>query len=131
MMDPVRAANAEFYRAFEALSIEAMDAVWAQADDVRCIHPGWPALVGWEAVRKSWLAIFQAASYMEFNVTDLRAWISGDLACVFCHENIVTFQEGQEVRTVVLATNVFRYQDDRWRIVLHHGSPIITQPSEE
>ena len=131
MIDPVRAVNAEFYRAFEALSIEAMDAVWAQTEDVLCIHPGWQALVGWETVRKSWLAIFQAASYMEFNITDLHVRTSGDLACVFCHENIVTFQEGQEVRTVVLATNVFRYQDNRWWMVLHHGSPIITQPADE
>ena len=128
MLDPVRTANAEFYRAFEALSIDAMDGVWAHTDDVRCIHPGWRVLVGWEDVRQSWLAIFQGASYMEFNVTDLHVWTDGELACVFCHENIFTFRDGQEVRTMVLATNVFRHHDERWLMVLHHGSPIIAGP---
>ena len=70
MLDAIRAANVEFYRAFESLSIESMDNVWAHGDDVRCIHPGWQEMAGWETVRKSWDAIFQAASYMEFNISD-------------------------------------------------------------
>ena len=131
MLDAIRAANVEFYRAFESLSIESMDAVWAHSDDVRCVHPGWHEMAGWEAVRKSWDAIFQAASYMEFNVTDLEIWTGGDLAGVFCHENIVTFREGQVLRTVVMATNVFRREHDRWLMVLHHGSPVLSQPSAE
>jgi ketosteroid isomerase-like protein len=129
--DAIRAANTEFYRAFESLSLDAMEAVWAQTDDVRCVHPGWQEMCGWDAVRKSWKAIFEAAAYMEFNVTNLALWTSNDLACVFCHENIVTFREGHEVRTVVLATNVFRRQNDRWLMIVHHGSPVLSQPEIE
>jgi ketosteroid isomerase-like protein len=76
MCEAVRTANAEFYRAFEALSIEAMESIWSHQDDVRCVHPGWDALCGWEAVQKSWAGIFdsarQAGTYMEFNVTDIQ-----------------------------------------------------------
>jgi hypothetical protein len=45
-------ANARFYRAFESLDLRQMDAVWSHADHVRCIHPGWCLLEGWEAVRQ-------------------------------------------------------------------------------
>jgi uncharacterized protein (TIGR02246 family) len=130
-VDPIRNANAEFYRALESLSIEIMDTVWSHADDVRCVHPGGRALAGWNAIAKSWKAIFEAAMYMEFNITDVQLWTSGELACVFCHENIVTFRDGQVVRTVVLATNVFRKEQDRWLMILHHGSPVLTEPSAE
>lgn len=131
MLDAIRRSNTEFYRAFESLSIETMEAVWSHADDVRCVHPGWKDLVGWAAIHESWKAIFQSMSYMELNITDLQVWASGDLACVACHENIVTFRDGQEVRTVVLATNVFRREEGLWRMVLHHGSPVLVERPEE
>ena len=54
----VRHANERFYRAFEALDIDLMDAVWLHTERAKCVHPGWELLSGWEAVRKSWAAIF-------------------------------------------------------------------------
>ena len=130
MSDAILAANTEFYRAFEALSLDAMDHVWSHADDIRCIHPGWRELTGWEAVRKSWEAIFQESSYMELNITDYQVWDSSNLGGVFCYENILTFREGQPVRSVMLATNLFRYESERWLMVLHHASPVLTETDE-
>ena len=134
MQDTIRAANAEFYRAFEALSIEAMDAIWSHADDVRCVHPGWEPLSGWDEVRKSWAAIFdsatQAGAYMELDITDAHLWMSGDLTGIFCHENILSFRNGEQIRTLVLATNIFRREQGRWLMVQHHGSPVLTRSNE-
>jgi ketosteroid isomerase-like protein len=131
MSDAIKAANAEFYRAFEALSIESMESIWSHGDDVRCVHPGWEALCGWEDVQKGWARIFdsarEAGTYMEFNVTDIQAWNTEDLAGVFCHENILSFRDGEQVRSVVLATNVFRREDGKWLMVQHHGSPVLTR----
>jgi hypothetical protein len=42
----VQQANASFYRAFEALDLQAMEQLWAHGEDVRCVHPGWPMLSG-------------------------------------------------------------------------------------
>ena len=134
MLDPVRAANAEFYRAFEALSIEAMESLWSHAADVRCVHPSWEPLSGWEEVRKSWAAIFesatQASAYMELDISDVQLWASGDLAGVFCNENILSFRDGEQIRTLVLATNIFRLERSRWLMVQHHGSPVLTRSNE-
>ena len=37
-------ANLAFYRAFEALDIEAMHLVWLDDDCIKCVHPGWELL---------------------------------------------------------------------------------------
>ncbi|MBO0736369.1 MAG: nuclear transport factor 2 family protein, partial [Alphaproteobacteria bacterium] len=42
--DAVLAANLEFYRAFAARDLAAMDVLWAQRAPVACLHPGWTAL---------------------------------------------------------------------------------------
>ena len=47
----VEQANARFYQAFETLDLARMDQVWAHGEHVQCVHPGWPLLVGWAAVR--------------------------------------------------------------------------------
>ena len=36
----VNKANAEFYNAFENLSIEIMDKMWNHDENIVCIHPG-------------------------------------------------------------------------------------------
>ena len=43
----VNKANAEFYNAFENLSIEIMDKMWKHDENIVCIHPGWDLFTGW------------------------------------------------------------------------------------
>jgi hypothetical protein len=45
--------NAEFYHAFESLSIDMMDKLWKHDENVVCIHPGWDLFTGWLAIRES------------------------------------------------------------------------------
>ena len=52
--DAVLAANLEFYRAFTMRDLGAMDALWARAAPVACVHPGWPALSDRDAIMESW-----------------------------------------------------------------------------
>jgi ketosteroid isomerase-like protein len=123
----VAAANEEFYAAFEALDIERMEACWAHDDQVRCIHPGWDAMVGWPQVSRSWMAIFANSAYIQFFLTDVQVHVDDGLAVVTCAENVLSGgpadAEVQDAK--VLATNVFRRSDEGWRLVLHHGSPVL------
>lgn len=134
-MDAIKTANTDFYRAFEALSIESMEKLWSHQSDVRCVHPGWSVLEGWDDVRQSWAGIFetgrQAGTYMELNVTDVQIWPGKEIAAIFCTENILSFRDGEQVSSVVLATNVFRLENGRWLMVQHHGSPVLTRPGRE
>ena len=119
-------ANAGFYRAFESLDIAEMDRVWSHVDHVRCIHPGWCLLVGWDAVRQSWEAIFEGSSEMRFSIADVRPQVEGDLGWVTCTENILSDTRGQVAVTSLLATNVFERRSGEWRMVHHHASHILT-----
>jgi ketosteroid isomerase-like protein len=118
-------ANARFYRAFEALDLEAMDRVWAHDEQVKCVHPGWPLLNGWEAVRESWAAIFESTQEMRFTLSDVRAVVGGDLAWVTCTENILSDVGGRVSVTAILATNLFAREADGWRVVHHHASHVL------
>jgi ketosteroid isomerase-like protein len=122
-------ANARFYRAFESLDLAEMDGVWVHGEHVGCIHPGWCLLVGWEAVRQSWEAIFKGAGEMRFSVTDVRPYVNGELGWVTCTENILSEARGQVAVTALIATNLFERRGSDWLMIHHHASHMVaTEP---
>jgi ketosteroid isomerase-like protein len=127
----LREANEHFYRALETLDLVAMDRVWSHDPDVRCIHPGSEALVGWDNVRQAWQQIFANTRWMRVQPTDVRMQVIGEVGLVACAENITATHDDDVGVAVAQATNVFRRTDDGWRMILHHASPApvtVTQP---
>jgi ketosteroid isomerase-like protein len=120
----VEEANARFYRAFETLDIAEMDQVWVHGEHARCVHPGWPLLSGWAAVRTSWETIFANTEEMRFTLSAVNVNVSGPLAWVTCTENILSEVGGRVTVTSILATNLFEHDADGWRLVHHHGSHV-------
>jgi ketosteroid isomerase-like protein len=119
-------ANARFYRAFEALDIDEMDRVWAHGPHVKCVHPGWPLLTGWEAVRESWDTIFTNTEEMRFTLSNVSAAVGDDVAWVTCTENILSEVAGRVSVTAILATNLFERDGGGWRMIHHHASHVLT-----
>ena len=99
-----------------------MDRVWSHGDHVRCIHPGWRLLSGWDAVRQSWEAIFGGSSEMRFSISDVDVHVDVDLAWVTCGENILSHARGQIAVTTLLATNMFERRGSDWLMIHHHAS---------
>ena len=128
-VEQVAEANARFYRAFETLDLPVMETVWAHGEHVRCVHPGWPLLVGWAMVRASWETIFTHTGEIRFTLADVRPSRHGDLAWVTCTEHILTEHEDRVAVTAVLATNLFERDGDRWRMIHHHASHIFGAPA--
>lgn len=130
----VTALNAELYAAFEAGDVDRMEAVWDDADDVRCVHPGWPMLEGRSRVLRSWSVIMANTSYIQFFLTSVEATVDGDLAIVTCEENILTAVTGADGplsdSARVVSTNLFRRRADGWRLWIHHGSPVLAPVDE-
>src|SRR5207302_2215423 len=98
----VEQANARFYQAFETLDLARMELVWARGEHVKCVHPGWPILIGWDAVRSSWESIFQNTAERRFTLSDVRASACGDRALVTFTENIFSEVHGRLGVTSVL-----------------------------
>ena len=121
----VEEANLRFYRAFETLDLAEMDAVWLHTERAQCVHPGWPLIVGWAAIRQSWETIFANTTEMRFTIGDARVAGGAELAWVTCTENILADVQGRVSVTSLLATNVFERAPDGWRMVHHHASHVL------
>jgi ketosteroid isomerase-like protein len=121
MFDDVLAANEAFYDAHERRDLDAMGEVWDHTDAVVCTHPGWPILRTWPLVEESWRRIFAGGGRNQFIITNVVATGGPDVVWVTLDENLM-----QEAATgTVAATNVFIRTDLGWKIVLHHGSPVM------
>jgi ketosteroid isomerase-like protein len=130
--DPVAAAvlevNRAFYEAFETSDFNAMSDLWVHEDHAVCVHPGWTALRGWASIASSWAAMFDGPQHIQFIVTDEHVSVNGDVAWVSCDENLLTIGASATVN----ALNVFvRAQDGQWRMVAHHGAPVMISSDED
>lgn len=125
--ESVRRANEAFYRAFESLDRAAMETVWLRSVRVQCTHPGWKRLVGFAAVIDSWERIFNSTMRIAFELSGVEVSVSGDLAWMVCTENITTQTVDGVSHARVEATNVFERHAQRWLLVHHHGSPVVSR----
>jgi ketosteroid isomerase-like protein len=124
-IEEVTRANQDFYEAFESLDIARMDGIWAQQDYVTCVHPGWTVRVGWPDVRDSWVLIFNNTFAMKFELTEMQIQVAGDIAWVICTENITSRQGERAQESRILATNLYEKTGMTWKIIHHHGSPVM------
>jgi uncharacterized protein (TIGR02246 family) len=127
----VRAANERFYMAMNMLDIAEMDEVWADDEGAVCVHPGREALVGYQRIRESWATIFSASNSMSIAASNERVQLKDDTAWVICTETISLMMDEGLAAAAAQATNIFRRIGGRWRMVLHHASPIPFTTQEE
>jgi ketosteroid isomerase-like protein len=123
-------ANRAFYEAFEELDLAAMRAAWLDDDRIQCVHPGWAPLSGRAKVHESWRAIFEHTKEIEFELSDLQVEVAGPIAWATCIERIRSVAGGEEVEAAAVATNLFVLEAERWKLLLHHASPILRPATE-
>jgi ketosteroid isomerase-like protein len=115
-------AEAAFYQALEKADLAAMLSVWAEDEEILCIHPGGNRLVGIDALRESWRQIFAAGPRMRFQLLEVRVQSGRMLSVHNLYERITL--AGQRRSQLVLATNVYVLTPSGWRMLMHHGSPL-------
>jgi len=121
-------AETAFYEALERGDLEAMMEVWSEDDEIVCIHPGGPRLVGPDAIREAWRQIFASGTRVRVRLTN-HSHLNGMMTAVHSvHENIVVAGEAKP-RGLIVATNVFQRTAAGWRLILHHGSPTPDAPA--
>ena len=114
--------EAQFYEALAHADIEKLMAAWSDDDDIVCVHPGGPRVIGPAAVRASFAAIF-AKGTIPVRAEAVRRLQSADSAVhsVIERVDITTTQGLQQAH--VIATNVYVKTLEGWRLVAHHASP--------
>ncbi|MEP6942194.1 MAG: nuclear transport factor 2 family protein [Betaproteobacteria bacterium] len=114
-----------FYKAFEGRDIDAMMATWAEDEDIVCIHPDGPRLVGYDAVRAGWEQLFSGDTRLTFRLDEVVVLETVGMALQSAIEH-VTVGDDSQPRGSALATNVFLRTPSGWRLAVHHASPAPT-----
>lgn len=122
-------AENAFYEALEHADLEGMMAVWAEDEEIVCVHPGGPRLCGQDQVRESWAQIFAGGAGSRVHVTQ-QVSIAGMMLAVhsvfemFAPEGTQAGEQGRDSRPPpVVATNVYLRSASGWRMIVHHASP--------
>ncbi|HTD03481.1 YybH family protein [Undibacterium sp.] len=118
--------EAAFYDALSRADLEGLMALWAEDEEIVCIHPGAPRLIGHAAIRASWEAIFERGS-VHIRPVQLHA-THNMLSSV--HSIIEEVDSGSDAAQDVhiLATNVYVKTPHGWRIATHHASIAAGKP---
>jgi uncharacterized protein (TIGR02246 family) len=132
LMDNADEVEALFYEALQQGDIVKLMSVFADEDEVSCVHPGGPRLIGSSAIRESFEAIF-ANGVIPVQPEQVRRLNALGLAVHHVVERVPVGGGGggQRQDAWVLATNVYIKTPVGWRMVSHHASPGLPQAPAE
>ena len=114
--------EAAFYEALQAGDLERLMACWANEEDIICVHPGGPRLIGAVAIRNSFEIMFGHGPIRSFpeRLHKLETITSAVHNLI---ERVEIFTaEGAQI-AFVTSTNVYMRTAEGWRMVAHHASP--------
>ncbi len=114
--------EAAFYDAMQHADLERVMACWADEEDIVCVHPGGPRLVGHPAVRAGFEALF-ANGGVRAQPERVRRLDVGACSVHSVVERVVVMTNDGPQSAWVMATNVYAKTAQGWRMVSHHASP--------
>jgi len=115
--------EAAFYEALEHSDIDAMMAVWAEDEEVVCVQPGGPRLVGYTMIREAWQRIFANGRKLKVRLSQQTA-ITTPFAMISTVLEHIATADDESLSAPVAATNVYVRGALGWRMVAHHASPV-------
>ena len=115
--------EAAFYEALQAGDVEKLMACWADEDDIVCIHPGGPRILGAGAIRAAFEALFAHGGAIHVQAEHIRRVDSLASAVHHVLEKVNVMTAEGPAHAHVLATNVYHKTPQGWRLVVHHASP--------
>lgn len=120
ILGTVEDTEAAFYDAINRSDIDALMMLWAEDDEIICVHPGAPRLIGHAAIRSSWESIFERGG-VQIHPVKLHA-IQNMMSSI--HNVVEEIKRGQydQPDLHILATNVYIKTASGWRIAVHHAS---------
>lgn len=115
-------AETVFYDAIGKADIETVMSLWADDEEIVCIHPGAPRLIGHAAIRGSWEQIFEQGPV---HIRPVQAHVTRNVMTSV--HNIIeevhrTSSRPKDIH--ILATNVYMKTPLGWRLVSHHASVV-------
>jgi ketosteroid isomerase-like protein len=120
----------QFYEALQRGDIDKLMAVWSDDDEIACVHPGGPRLIGVAAIRSGFEAIF-GNGVVNAQPEQVRRVQSHSSAVHNVLERVEVMGTDGPQAAWVIATNVYIKGAQGWRMVAHHASPGTPQEVQE
>ncbi len=123
----LRNANDQFYAALNAMfigNLEPMNDIWSHGGDVTDMGPFGGRLEGWIAVEEEFKK--EAAMKLGGKVVckDLLVRVGTGMGYTVCTEEGQNMSaDGKPVVVQFRATNIFRLENNQWKLVHHHTDP--------
>ena len=122
--------EAQFYEALQQADIDKLMAVWSDDEDIACVHPGGPRMLGAGAIRAAFEAIF-ASGAIDVRPDKVRRLQTHSSAIHHVLERVqVRSDEGVQTAFAIV-TNAYVLTAQGWRMVLHHASPGMARELQE
>jgi uncharacterized protein (TIGR02246 family) len=118
--------EAQLYEALQQGDLEKLMALWADDDEVVCMHPGGGRVIGPAAIRASFEAIFANGGIPVRPEQIHRLQLMGTVLHHLVERITVDTPDGRQTGWV-LATNVYVKTPLGWRLAAHHASPAAAQ----
>jgi ketosteroid isomerase-like protein len=112
-----------FYEALECGDLEAMMGVWAEDEEIVCVHPGGPRLAGYALVREAWRQIFDSGARLKVQLLALSA-VHSPFTAVHSVIEQISVAGQKHLAAPVASTNVYIRGALGWRMIVHHSSPV-------
>jgi uncharacterized protein (TIGR02246 family) len=116
------AVEEAFYSALAHADIAGVMDVWADDEEVICIHPGGKRLTGLHAVRQSFEEILSRGP-LSIRVQSVQVFQSATLAVHNLIEQINVAGAGRVEMVNVVTTNVYIKTSAGWQLLVHHAAP--------
>lgn len=117
------AVEQAFYDALERADLDALMACWSEDDDIVCVHPSGPRMVGVEAVRRAFSQMLENGP-VHIRPLALHVQVGMMFAVHSLVEQVMVRTQRGEGTLSLFATNVYVKTPNGWRMSMHHASPI-------
>lgn len=122
--EQLRQANDELYAGLNTLFTgdpEPLNDLWSHSDSITYMGPFGACLTGWNDVKEEFQKVADMKLGGKISSRDLKVFAGTDMgytSCVEEGENIGP--DGKPVKVSHRATNIFRLEEGKWRLVHHH-----------
>ncbi|MGC3963871.1 MAG: nuclear transport factor 2 family protein [Rhodocyclaceae bacterium] len=115
-------AERAFYEAVARSDLEGVMAVWAEDEEVVCVHPGGSRFTGLASIREMWRQLFATEVKIRIR-TSHPVKTQAMLLAVHCVLEHVSVDGEEHLGPPMIATNVYSRGAQGWQLIVHHTSP--------
>lgn len=113
--------EAQFYEALQQADLDRLMAVWSDDDEIACVHPGGPRVIGHAGIRASFDSIF-ANGAIPVQLHSVKRVQSLGSAVHHVVEHISVQTDKGPHSAWIASTNVYVKTAQGWRLLVHHAS---------